>query len=65
MSELIICNNKTICIQKTLTFGSRMENSHRNINTLFHAISTMEHKEIIIATSVLVSYNICLASDDE
>ena len=54
MSELIICNNKTICIQKTLTFGSRMENSHRNINTMFHATSTAEHKETITATATAV-----------
>ena len=65
MSELIICNNKTICIQKTLTFGSRMENSHRNINTMFHATSTAEHNETIIATSILVYCNMCQASDNK
>jgi hypothetical protein len=39
------------------------ENSHRNIDTIFRATSTMKYKKIIITILVLVSCNICRASD--
>ena len=40
-----------------LISNSRMENSHRNINIMFHATSTEQHKRTKIATSVLISCN--------
>ena len=42
-----------------------MENSYRNINTIFHATSTAEHNETIIATSILVYCNMCQAFDNK
>jgi hypothetical protein len=38
----------------TLISNLRMKNSHRNINIMFYTTSVAQHKEIIIATSVLV-----------
>lgn len=40
-----------------LISDSMMENSHRNINIIFHAIFIVQCKEIIIATSVLASWS--------
>ena len=57
---------KKICIEMTLIFDSRMENSYRNINIIFHTTFTTQslliskakiislYKKIIIATSVPV-----------
>ena len=36
----------------TLISDSRMKNSYRNINIMFHATSTAQYREIIIATSL-------------
>lgn len=65
------CNIRIQCLQhqkknmytrnSDIRFGDG--DSHRNIDTMFRATSTTKHKETIITTLVLVSCNMCQASD--
>ena len=43
----------------TMSFNSRIENSRRNMNTMFHATFIAKHVEIIIATLMFNYCDIC------
>lgn len=43
----------------TTSFNSGIENSRRNMNTMFHATFTVKHAKTIVATSMLNFCNIC------
>ena len=42
-----------------MSFNSRIENSRRNMNTMFHATFIVKHVEKIVATLMLNYCNIC------
>jgi len=51
ISKIYRCNIKKYVKKLIKLFNSWIENSHRNMNTMFHATFTVKHAEIIVATS--------------
>src|SRR5688572_7179201 len=47
----------------TTSFDSEIENSHRNMNTMFHATFIMKHAETIVATLMLNYCNVFRGSE--